>query len=262
MKILRPRPSVNDIIIHANSSKMLEIKDDQASLILTGPPYFPENVEHFLNEGTYPDENLNQFSQNIISYAWELRSVFEECLRILRPGGHLILQTRDVRLKDYLVPVEAVHREICEALGLTIYTRHFWRPTYITLSRRRMLKALAKSSGPVPFDPEVFLVFKKNGDAYHGEPTTEDLELLQQDFIKSNPGKLNKRHRHQSPISLVNAFIRTYTRAGDLVVDPFAGGGTVAFSAIKLNRLAITYEIDFDSFNLARDNIKILKNEH
>ena len=255
MNTARPLFDINDIIIHGHSSKMTEIKDAEATLILTSPPYFPPNIENQLVDGFELTGNVSELAQTILSYAWDLRSVFEECFRILKPGGHLILQTRDVRLKDRLVQVEAVHREICEAIGLNLYARHFWRPTHITLPRRRMLKALADSTGPVPFDPEVFLVFKKPGNRTSGDPSAEDLELLQRDFTKSGPGSMKARHKYQSPLPMIQAFIRTYSKEFELVVDPFAGGGTVALCAIKLNRVARTYEIDIESVNLARKNL-------
>ena len=88
-----------------------------------------------------------------------------------------------------------------------------------------------------------------------GDPTAEDLELLQRDFTKSGPGSMKARHKYQSPLPMVQAFIRTYSKEFDLVVDPFAGGGTVALCAIKLNRLAKTYEIDIESLNIARKNL-------
>lgn len=246
---------INDILIHGHSSKMTEIKDAQATLILTSPPYFPAEIESQLVDGFQLSGNVNELIQSIVSYAWDLRSVFEECFRILKPGGHLILQTRDVRLKDRLVQVEAIHREICEAIGLNLYARHFWRPIHITLPRRRMLNALADSTGPVPFDPEVFLVFKKTGNQIMGEPSAEDIELLQRDFTKSGLGSMKQRHKYQSPLPMIQAFIRTYSRETDLVVDPFSGGGTVALCALKLNRAAKTYEIDIESVNITRKNL-------
>ena len=66
---------------------------------------------------------------------------------------------------------------------------------------------------------------------------------------------MKARHKYQSPLPMIQAFIRTYSKEFELVVDPFAGGGTVALCAIKLNRLARTYEIDIESVNLARKNL-------
>jgi DNA modification methylase len=54
---------------------------------------------------------------------------------------------------------------------------------------------------------------------------------------------------------MIQAFIRTYSKEFELVVDPFAGGGTVAVCAIKLNRVVKVYEIDIESVNLARKNL-------
>jgi DNA modification methylase len=54
---------------------------------------------------------------------------------------------------------------------------------------------------------------------------------------------------------LLEAFIRCYSRAGDLVVDPFAGGGTTVVMAKRLGRRAIGYECNPEAVELARRNI-------
>ena len=51
MNTARPLFEINDIIIHGHSSKMTEIKDAEATLILTSPPYFPPSFENQLVDG-------------------------------------------------------------------------------------------------------------------------------------------------------------------------------------------------------------------
>ena len=82
MNTARPLFEINDIIIHGHSSKMTEIKDAEATLILTSPPYFPPSIENQLVDGFQLIGNVSELAQTILSYAWDLRSVFEECFRI------------------------------------------------------------------------------------------------------------------------------------------------------------------------------------
>jgi len=53
------------------------------------------------------------------------------------------------------------------------------------------------------------------------------------------------------PLWLMRAIIRDYTRPGDLVVDPCAGGGTTLLAAVMEGRRAIGAEMDCSTFDKA-----------
>jgi site-specific DNA-methyltransferase (adenine-specific) len=68
------------------------------------------------------------------------------------------------------------------------------------------------------------------------------------------PGSEEKEHgKHptQKPVALVERCLLASTRAGDLVLDPFLGGGTTAIAAIKTQRGCIGIELDFSHLALA-----------
>ncbi|MDE2022216.1 MAG: site-specific DNA-methyltransferase [Patescibacteria group bacterium] len=48
----------------------------------------------------------------------------------------------------------------------------------------------------------------------------------------------------QKPEALVAWFLRTYTRPGDLVLDPTAGSGTTLVAAKRLGRRFVGFETD------------------
>jgi DNA modification methylase len=244
-------------LVFGNSMRMQEVESHSAALALTSPPYFPPEVADELFAGFVSEDRISALATAIESYAWSLRGVFEECWRVLTPGGHLALQTRDVRLRSRLVPVEAIHREVCEAVGFALFSRHFWRPLHTTVPRRRSLDALRSQHGPVPFDPEVFLVFSTPGLPHRGRPRSEDISLLQQDIMRTSVGRMPQRHRFQSPVPVVRALVRTYTMPNDLVVDPFAGGGTTLRVATALGRRSIGYDIDPRAIDLAAVNLAV-----
>lgn len=258
----RPTPEVNPLVIHASSERMSEVGDGQAHLILTGPPYFPAAVEAVLSGARAGGSALEgadalSLASQTLQFAWGLRPVFEECWRILPPGGWLVVQTRDVRLGAHLVPVQASHRELLEAVGFQLYACYFWRPVHTPLARRRVLDALARNHAPLPFDPEVFMAFLKPGPARCGEPTAEDVDLLSRDCMRTAVGHQPARHRHQSPLPVMQAFVRACSRPGDLVVDPFAGGGTVLRAAALSGRRAVGYEIDAEALATSQRNLSL-----
>ncbi len=261
-------------LVHGTGARMTGLEDGSVHLVMTGPPYFPDGLEPNLRQGLEPDADVEALRLEIQAFAWSLRPVFTECHRVLMPGGRMVVQTRDVRLRHLLVPVEGIHRHILESIGLTLYTRHLWRPRFTTLARRRIATTMSAGLGPAPFDPEVFLVFWKPGDVRSGElairkQTTgepdggaaeadqADMDMLEQDICSTHPGVLTKGHRFQAPVPLLRALIRAHSRPGDRVVDPFAGGGTSLVVARALGRTAWGYEIDPMSYDLGRANLAL-----
>ena len=78
--------------------------------------------------------------------------------------------------------------------------------------------------------------------AYHGPPTDPGENLLDRSKRPVAGGK---------PMWLMRAIIRDYTRSGDLVCDPCAGGGTTLLAAAIEGRRAIGAELDPKTFTKA-----------
>lgn len=57
------------------------------------------------------------------------------------------------------------------------------------------------------------------------------------------------------PPSLISAIMRDYSRPGDLVCDPFSGGGTTGVVAARLGRRFAGREIDPDTAEKANNRI-------
>jgi len=68
----------------------------------------------------------------------------------------------------------------------------------------------------------------------------------------------NQNHSATFPLALPTWFIKLFTRAGDLVLDPFMGSGTTALAAKKLGRDYLGVELLDEYVQLAR---KRLENE-
>ena len=67
---------------------------------------------------------------------------------------------------------------------------------------------------------------------------------------KPEPGRIGGK-----PLWLMRAIIRDYTKPGDLVVDPCAGGATTLIAAAMEGRRAIGAEIDPETFEKASKRI-------
>ncbi len=72
------------------------------------------------------------------------------------------------------------------------------------------------------------------------------------------PAKDEKRfgkHPTQKPIALLERILLAASNEGDLVLDPFLGGGTTLVSALRLRRHAVGCELDISSVTLATRRI-------
>jgi DNA modification methylase len=226
------------------------LDDSTVDLIVTSPPYFPAELEPSLRARRRAQTEVATVREAIVRYALTLRPVFAECVRVLRRGGVLVMQTKDIRYGGALVPLASVHRDLVESCGLFQVTRVFWQRTYAPLRHGDPDAPLERArhvSGFVAGDVEEFLVFSNNGG-----PRNEGLVDIGDDELRDAlvplwrlpgaPGR--RRHPYASPSTVVRRFVRLYSRPGDLVIDPFAGSGTTMRVAMALGRRAMGWEID------------------
>ena len=236
-------------------ARMDEVAAESCALVLTSPPYFPTDLEDLLKRAPHSRKQVDVLAERIIAFAYSLREVFEDCARILIPGGALILQTRDVRIHDCLIPNAVAHRSILESCGLYLYTRYLWLPDKVEPDRLREVAAAVERGKPRPPDPEEFQVFLKFGETPGRVAASSDVDLSQSPLLRSALGRLARPHRHRSPMMICDSFIRHWTKSGDLVVDPFVGNGTVLVAATAADRMALGYDVDASCVEAANENL-------
>jgi site-specific DNA-methyltransferase (adenine-specific) len=65
----------------------------------------------------------------------------------------------------------------------------------------------------------------------------------------------NKNHSAVFPPDLPEWFIKLFTKPGDIILDPFVGSGTTAFSALRLGRHFVGIDINPEYIQLANQRI-------
>lgn len=75
-----------------------------------------------------------------------------------------------------------------------------------------------------------------------------------EDTYKSE-GEQKDAHEWQQSIGAAEYYIKTFTKPGDIVVDPFLGGGTTGVAAVKLGRCFTGFEIERSAFVEATQRI-------
>jgi site-specific DNA-methyltransferase (adenine-specific) len=72
----------------------------------------------------------------------------------------------------------------------------------------------------------------------------------------AKPGDRADSHIGGKPLGLMRAIVRDYSRPGDLIVDPCAGGATTLLAARQEGRRAIGAELDPVTYELARKRLE------
>jgi site-specific DNA-methyltransferase (adenine-specific) len=72
----------------------------------------------------------------------------------------------------------------------------------------------------------------------------------------SNANRADSLHPTQKPVELLRYLIRTYTNAGETVLDFTMGSGTTGVAALQEGRGFIGIELDAGYFDIAKRRIE------
>lgn len=101
----------------------------------------------------------------------------------------------------------------------------------------------------------------KNGSMGHLQSTQKSKEYVQKytnyptEVLRFNNEK--GLHESQKPVGLLEYLIKTYTNAGDVVLDNCMGSGTTAIACMNTNRNFIGFELDENYYNVANERIEM-----
>lgn len=159
-----------------------------------------------------------------------LSTLSEVSARILKPGGICA-----VMMGQSYLP-EAYER-------LTEHLRYHWTVAYFTPG----------GQSAQLWDRKVNTFWKPVILLTNGEPTSD---RWFGDVSRSNVNDNDKRFHHWGQSESGTAdLVERFSAAGDLVCDPFLGGGTTAAVAMRLGRRFVGTEIDKATYNEARARV-------
>ena len=260
--------AINTTHLMSNIDGMNQMDAESVDLVVTSPPY--DNLRTYNDSSSWDFETFKQVADGLI--------------RVLKPGGVICWNVADAVISDYHGKKSGPSKtgtSFRQALyfqdhGLNfhdelVYHKHAprfasgvhslrysdvteyvfvlskGRPSTINLLRDKPNKGAGK-------------VFKKDGGrAATGERIKGDgtkTGVIHEFGVRENiwyyvtsfgAGQSDKRayeHPALMPMTLASDLIKSYSKEGDLVLDPFMGSGTTARMAYQQGRDYIGFEID------------------
>jgi modification methylase len=265
--------NTNHTVIFDDSRFALQnIEDKSIQLVVTSPPYW--NIKN------YNDPDQIGHGQNYKEYIASLTDVWEESKRILSPGCKLVINVGDQFLRakenDGKYEVVSIHTDIissCKKLGFTFLGNIIWEKittTKTTGGCTWMGSIYYPRDGHITYEHEYVMIFKKSGKTPVPDKETKEMSKLPKDvrskwfrgIWRDIPPVKQNGHVAMFPLELPERIIRMFTFAGETVLDPFLGSGTVLEAANKWNRNSIGIEINTGYLDMIKkrvDTIKIIE---
>ena len=236
---------------------MKNIPDESVDLIITSPPY--HNLRVYSND---PSDLSNCESYD--EYYYLLGLVITECSRLLKPGGKFVMQYEDYNYtigRDNKNGQESLTGNINNIMldnKFELWTKAFWRKysaQRAMLAQGNLYYRNMKARDTILAANVGFVyVYKKEGNCELIKASDITLEEWA-DWADGMWNIPNSGIGHTTPFAeeLVKRCIKLWSCPGDIVLDPFAGAGTVNKVAIENHRSAIGIELNKEFYDLANE---------
>lgn len=261
----------NTVAMGDSESVLHDMAAKSVDLIFTSPPYFNARPE-YSDYITYEE------------YLLKMRKIIQACHKVLNEGRFFVMNIAPVLLrrpsrseasKRIAVPFD-IHRIFIEE-GFDFVDDIIWvKPEGAGWATGRG-RRFAADRTPLQYKAvpvtEYVLVYRKHTDklidwnirAYPNQSIVKGSKLHDK-YEATNVWKItpahNKSHPAIFPQELAEKVISYYSFKSDVVLDPFAGIGTVGAAASKLGRRFVLIEIDKKYVDIIRKNVKTWVGDH
>ena len=266
------RSELRSTLIQGDAEETLaELPSESVDLVFTSPPYFnarPDYSEYAVYE----------------EYLSKMRKIIQQSHRLLSEGRFFVINVSPVLIRRanrnessrrISVPFD-LHRLFIEE-GFDFIDDIIWeKPSGAGWATGRG-RRFAADRTPLQYKAvpvtEYVLVYRKRTDRLidwnirnHPDQDAVQRSKVGDDYERTNIWKVTPSHSKDHPAifpdELVSRVIKYYSFEGDVVLDPFAGSGTLGRVAHKLNRRFVLSELDPDYVDVIKKNlIKVMGNE-
>lgn len=208
---------------------MQEIPDESIDLVVTDCPYHIAHRGTSCGGGIFSDlqnKHANSgklFAHNDIAFSEWLPDVY----RVLKERTHCYIMVNAHNLKELQIEAEKV--------GFIFQNLLVWKKDNSTPNKFYMNQL------------EFILMLRKGAAKY-----VNDMGITNCLSCPNIIGKGAKgAHPTAKPVPLMELLIKQSSNAGDIVLDPFSGGGSTLIAAKRLERQYIGFEIDQEYYTIA-----------
>lgn len=238
-----------------------EMPAASVDLIFTSPPYFNARPEY---------SEYEQYEQ----YLFKMRQVIKRVHRVLNEGRFFVMNTAPVLVrrasrnessKRIAVPFD-LHRIFTEE-GYDFIDDIIWvKPEGAGWATGRG-RRFAADRNPLQYKAvpvtEYVLVYRKKTDTLidwhirnHPDRQLVEASKVQDDYERTNIWRIqpatNSKHPAAFPLELAEKVIKYYSFKNDVVLDPFAGSGTVGAAAARLGRRFALFEVNLEYIEIIK----------
>ena len=254
---------VLDHVYRHDARDMARVATSSVALVVTSPPYFAgKEYEISLGRDGVPADYLE--------YLEMLRDVFNECKRVLEPGGRIAVNVANLGRRPYRSLSADVIRILQDDLGLLLRGEIVWWKGRAP-GGSCAWGSFQSPANPVLRDVTERIVVASKGrfdralssrDRHaHGHPST--VTISRDEFLEATmdlweiPAESATRVGHPAPfpVELPKRLVELYTYQDDVVLDPFMGSGTTAIAALRTERHYLGFETDKTYWSKANDRI-------
>jgi len=265
----RKRISADDAacVVRGDCMKLIPTLDDlSVNLVVTSPPYAEQRKGHYkgVSEADYP-----AWTVEWMALLWDKLADDGSVLIVIRP--HI----NKGMLSDYVLKTRLALRDD----GWTECDELIWlKPTSPPLGNNRRPrrawesilwfsktgkpfcnpKACGRESGRIGFQGSLRFGVDENGLVTSGQNMDATNGVARcPDFFVAGVGETQESIDHPAvfPVSLAEQLILTFSREGDLVLDPFCGSGSSLCAAKKLSRDCRGFDSNAKYVRLAKERL-------
>ncbi len=251
-KVNTPLPEkYENLVICRDSEEVLrQLPDNCIDLIITSPPY---------NFGLGYDTSKD--GVNWERYFQKLFEIFDECIRVLKYGGRIIVNIQPL-FSDYIPSHHIISNHFMEK-------KMIWKGEILWEKNNYNCKYCAWGSWKSPSSPylkytwEFLEIFSKGDLKKEGLP--ENIDINEDEFKKWVVAKwsiaperkmVQYDHPAMFPEVLVERALKLFSFQGDIILDPFNGVGTTCAVAKRLGRKYIGIDKSQKYCSIAKRRVK------
>ena len=231
------------VIKYDNVETLSKIDENSVQLIFTSPPYY--NAKIYSDYHSYQD------------YLNDMQKTLYACRRVLEDGRFIVINVSPViskrpgrEFESIRYPIHFDFHNLLTRAGFYFVDEIQWIKPESSVKNRN--GGYRQTHMPLNYKPncinESIMVYRKTAPflldkniALYDKSFAND-----DDFDSSNCWYIapvsNKNHPAVFPKELCRRVLKYYSFRGDVVLDPFAGSGTLGAVAVEMNRIPILCE--------------------